>query len=118
MISTLLFVYGTLKRGQTNHRLIRNQKFVRKAGTLPKYRLYDLGPYPALVRDLENGLSVRGEIWDVAPDAFGELDKLEDVPAQYVREPIEVLGIDDVVEAYIYVRTISPDTRSGCEWPL
>ena len=38
---TLVFVYGTLKRGGENHRWIAQQQFVAEASTAPLYRLYD-----------------------------------------------------------------------------
>jgi gamma-glutamylcyclotransferase (GGCT)/AIG2-like uncharacterized protein YtfP len=57
-----LFVYGTLKRGQRNHRLIADQRFLGEATTEPRYRVFDLGPYPGLVIDETNGVAVLGEL--------------------------------------------------------
>ena len=45
MASLNLFVYGTLKRGFRNHRLLERQQFIREAVTLPRYRLFDRGAY-------------------------------------------------------------------------
>ncbi len=39
----LLFVYGTLKRGERANRLLSGQRFVGAAETEPRYRLVDLG---------------------------------------------------------------------------
>ena len=49
MSEILVFVYGTLKRGMSNHRWLRGQRFVDESRTLPSYRMYDLGGYPGLV---------------------------------------------------------------------
>ena len=48
-MSFVLFVYGTLQRGQRNQRLLRGQRFLGVARTVPRYRLYDAGAYPAFV---------------------------------------------------------------------
>src|SRR5215471_201591 len=60
---TIVFVYGTLKRGERNHRLLADQEFLGAAVTVPRYRVFDLGPYPGLVRDDATGLAVRAELF-------------------------------------------------------
>lgn len=114
---TLLFVYGTLKTGQRNHALLRDQRFVAHVATAPRYRLYDLGAHPGLVRDETNGEAVRGELWEVAACALAELDDFEEVPSLFAREPIEIPGRANV-QAYFWNRSLSPDAATGIEWPL
>jgi gamma-glutamylaminecyclotransferase len=82
----LLFVYGTLKTGERNHRLIADQWYVGPAATEPRYRLIDLGPYPGLIRDDADGLAVRGELWDVSRCCLLELDDFEG--DNYTRGPL------------------------------
>ena len=78
----LLFVYGTLKRGCRNHRLIADQRYLGVATTEPRYRLYDLGPYPGLVRDDAAGLTVAGELWEVHGGGFYQVQKYVTAPAR------------------------------------
>lgn len=119
---TLLFVYGTLKRGERNAFRLRDSEFLGEALTAPRYRVIDLGPYPGLVRD-PNGLAVRGELFAVGDNCLAELDAFEDVPreedapGQFVRALIEVNGYEQVW-AY-YMNTPVPDgAKSGDRWPL
>ncbi len=112
----LLFVYGTLKRGQRNHRLLADQRFVRIAATAPGYCLYDLGPYPAMVQGADAG-PVRGELFSVSECATDELDDFEGVPDLFDRRRVE---LDDgtTAWAYLYTRPIPDGTPTGDEWPF
>ena len=49
MTKTVLFVYGTLKRGESNEFRTGDQECLGPARTLPLYRLYALGWHPGLV---------------------------------------------------------------------
>jgi len=112
----LLFVYGTLKRGQRNHRLLADQRFVRNARTVRGYRVYDLGPHPAMVADANAG-PVQGELFSVSETCMAELDDFEGVPDLFDRRRVE---LDDgtTAWAYLYVRPIPDDTPTGDEWPF
>ncbi|HUE74163.1 MAG TPA: gamma-glutamylcyclotransferase family protein [Pirellulaceae bacterium] len=102
-----IFVYGTLKRGQCRERAWpRRPLGVESAWTLG--RLYDLGPYPALIEGTDR---VLGEVWRFAPEDMREslrvLDGIEGFRDQsddlYRREVVECTtesGI--VVRAYTY----------------
>lgn len=84
----LLFVYGTLRRGEPNHPKLGDARFVGEARTRPKYDLVDFGGFPAL---LERGnTSVIGEIYDVTAERLSELDAFEDVPTLYERKLVEL----------------------------
>jgi gamma-glutamylaminecyclotransferase len=115
---TILFVYGTLKRGQRNHRLIADQEYLGEAVTGPRYRVFDLGPYPGLVPDRANGVAVKGELWAVSACCLAELDDFEGVPDLFDRKPLAVAGREDEVFAYFWNRLVRPGTPSGDEWPL
>ena len=54
-----LFVYGTLKKGHRLNVWLEDQKFVRKAKTLPDYALLTFGWFPGLV---EGNKQIEGEI--------------------------------------------------------
>lgn len=93
-----VFVYGTLRRGEHNHRLLESARFVGEGHTPPSFTLRDLGAYPALV----DGGSTRvvGEIYEVEGVTLSALDRLEDHPRLYRREQI-ALDDGERVEAYL-----------------
>ncbi len=86
---TILFVYGTLKRGGRNYHRIGDQTFIGEVVTAPRYRVIDLGPHPGLVRDEATGLAIHGELFAVNDCCLAELDEFEEVPGPFVRELIE-----------------------------
>lgn len=82
------FVYGTLKRGYGNNRILQQSstaEFIEEAVTEPKFNLYHLGGFPGVT---ENGeTAVHGEIWAVSDqETKRRLDMLEgyrkDAPKQ------------------------------------
>jgi gamma-glutamylaminecyclotransferase len=114
---TLLFVYGTLKRGGRNYFRLAHQEFVGEVVTAPRYRVIDLGAHPGLINDAANGLAIHGELFAVDDRCLAELDEFEEVPGPFVREPIEVAGYE-TVWAY-YLNTPPPEgAKSGDRWPV
>ncbi len=114
---TLLFVYGTLKRGGRNYFRLADQEFVGEVVTMPLYRVIDLGPHPGLIYDVANGLAIRGELFLVTDRCLAELDAFEEVPGPFVRQPIAVEGYE-MVWAY-YMNTPPPEgAKCGDRWPL
>lgn len=114
---TVLFVYGTLKRGERNYFRLADQEFLGEVVTAPKYRVIDLGPHPGLIRDDANGLAIHGELFAVDAKCLAELDAFEEVPGPFVRELIEVAGHKEVW-AY-YMNTTPPaGAKQGDRWPL
>jgi gamma-glutamylaminecyclotransferase len=113
----VLFVYGTLKRGGRNAHRLAGQEFLGEAVTAPRYRVFDLGAHPGLVRDEANGLAVRGELFAVSEQCLGELDAFEVVPGPFVREPIDVPGRERVW-AYYLNTPVPPGAKGGDRWPL
>lgn len=115
----LLFLYGTLKRGGSNHGYMLGQRFVIEACTQPAYRLYDLGGYPGMVAVATEGLSIIGEIWDVDEAALARLDELEDIAGgEYAREAIKMLPPHEEweVEGYRYLLPVSGRRDLGRTW--
>jgi gamma-glutamylcyclotransferase (GGCT)/AIG2-like uncharacterized protein YtfP len=96
----VIFVYGTLRRGQSNHAELGNARFLREVATAPRYELVDLGEYPAL---LESGsTAVLGELYEVDEDLLARLDVFEGVPALYQRRAIALQ--DGQAEGYVMRR--------------
>lgn len=69
-------VYGTLKRGGSNHHLIRDARYLGQ-DLLRDIRLYDFGPYPGAVPGPSFGIEV--EVFEVDDDQLALVDRLEDV---------------------------------------
>lgn len=117
MGKTILFVYGSLKTGQANHRLIADQEYLGPAVTEPRYRIIDMGRYPGLVEDAANGLAVRGELWAVARPCLLELDEFEGGEGTWSRHSVRVEGREGV-QAYVWTGPVPDGVRSGEEWPF
>lgn len=84
-----LFVYGTLRRGFSNHPLMRGAQCLGPAVTRQKYALY-CKDIPYLCREPRH-CSVRGEVYVVDEYQLKRIDRLEEHPHWYVRERIEVI---------------------------
>ena len=110
MSSTLVFVYGTLKRGLSNHRWLRGQTFLGEARTVPRYRMFDLGGYPGMVlEEGEDGGAIEGEVWEVDEKGLRGLDKLEGVAeGEYAFETVRLEGkwVQEEVKGYLYLRSV------------
>jgi gamma-glutamylaminecyclotransferase len=83
-----IFVYGSLLKGESNHRLLAAAEFVGPGMTLPEYRLVDLGLYPGVVAG--GTIAIMGEVYRVPVRLMPALDALEDHPDVYVRTPIRL----------------------------
>jgi gamma-glutamylcyclotransferase (GGCT)/AIG2-like uncharacterized protein YtfP len=101
----LVFVYGTLKRGGSNHDFMLGQSFRGEARTPPGFRLVDLGQYPGLLPYPDDRDGVSGEVWCVDHSALTRLDELEGVnEGLYRRECIQLQPpfADETVHTYLY----------------
>jgi gamma-glutamylcyclotransferase (GGCT)/AIG2-like uncharacterized protein YtfP len=106
----LLFVYGTLRRGASNHHELRDARFAGKARTSADYDLVDLGGYPAVIEG--GSTAVLGELYEVDEALLSQLDVFEDVPELYERKRVMIdlatSGLESVrardVEAYVMPR--------------
>lgn len=68
-------VYGTLKRGQSNHGFLAGARCLGECA-MTSLVLYDLGPYPGARREPSHGVLV--EVYEVDQATFARLDQLED----------------------------------------
>jgi len=106
----LLFVYGTLKRGERNHLLLMGEKYLGDTGTSPDYLLVDLGHYPGMVEKPQEGFSVQGELFEIPYKLIIELDKIEDAPFLFNLELI-TLADGSKAFAYLYKQSIASAKR-------
>lgn len=116
-----VFVYGTLKRGGSNHVFLRGQKFLGEARTAPGFTLYSLGDYPGMVRAPGDKTGVTGELWSVDDDCLAELDRLEGLD-EGLYERIDVLlapnAIAGSAQTYLYLRQLDGLQAFGDTWPV
>ena len=121
-VPTLLFVYGTLKRGDVRAPLLDGQRFVGESSTAPRYKLFSTGDYHALVEAEPLGItgqSVRGELWEVDPPCLARLDLEEGVDeGLYERKQIEMIEPGSVVLGYLYMLSIDGMADCGDHWPV
>lgn len=116
-----IFVYGTLKRGGSNHHLLVGQQFVASARTEPLYRLYALSDYPAMIDAPQNGCLIEGEVWSVDTGCLASLDRLEGLDeGLYKRVPIQLQPpfAGQAVEGYIYLLSIAGRRECGTVWSV
>lgn len=119
MKSSLVFVYGTLKRGGSNHRFLSGQQFVAAARTVPGYTLCQPADYPGLIEEAGDTEGVVGEVWSVSPICLAKLDQLEGTHmGLYRRIPIALADphAELSVETYLYLRSVSGVPRIGSNW--
>jgi gamma-glutamylaminecyclotransferase len=116
---TLVFVYGTLKRGCSNNSFLAGQAFVGAAETAPGFALYGLDGYPGMVAGADNPAGVSGEVWSVDDECLARLDDLEGTAeGLYRREavPLRAPFAGRRVEAYLYLLSIEGRARLGNSW--
>jgi gamma-glutamylcyclotransferase (GGCT)/AIG2-like uncharacterized protein YtfP len=113
-----VFVYGSLRRGQGNNRLLYASEFVGNAtvcGTL-----YSLGGFPGLRIDDSEG-DVVGEVWQVDDATLAELDRLEGVAVGfYERRKWRVKIEGKLRSAWLYEiaeeHTVGQPVIAGGDW--
>jgi gamma-glutamylaminecyclotransferase len=117
---TTIFVYGTLKRGGSNHGFLAAQKYVGDARTILGFTLYELDGYPGMVAEPTDREGVTGELWQVDAACLSALDELEGLAEGMYRRVAVPLGPPhqlERVEAYVYSRSVDGRRRIGSSWP-
>lgn len=104
-----LFVYGTLRRGESAEDLVA-RAVTRRAPARAKGRLLAIGaPYPAAVFSPEAAEHVDGELMWLAPGSYAatldRVDEYENVPFLFRRIAITVESEGAAVEAWAYTYT-------------
>ena len=80
----LVGVYGSLRKGLSNHYFLKSSEYLGQTTTQPEWSLYDLGAFPALVPTGNTAVVV--EVYRVTPQTLAALDQLEDYPEWYQRQ--------------------------------
>ena len=84
----IVFTYGTLKAGHSNHSLLKGSVPLGKTKTVSKHTLIDWGCYPCVV--LKGDTHIVGEAYRVDDATFHRLDQLEGCPGFYNRTQVEL----------------------------
>jgi len=80
-------VYGSLKEGFYNHRLLKDQRLVGK-GFASNFEMFSLGSFPMIIPGKG---SVAIEVYEVTADVMERLDRLEGYPTFCNRQRISAL---------------------------
>lgn len=123
-----VFVYGTLKSGFGNNRLMtpEGSRLIGKAVTVDKFDLRCFGGCPGMFPKGDNMRHVEGELWEVNNSVLASLDRLEGHPGWYRRTPIKVrLGPDRLdgahfvdCETYIIHQEARGTPCTEGKWPI
>lgn len=106
-MATLLFVYGTLAPSAPEAAAVAGWSFDRVRG-----RLFDLGPYPALIDVDSKDDWVEGYVRKVGlNDLQGRLDDYEGVADGLYRRVRTTTEGGREVWVYVYARDLPPDAR-------
>lgn len=84
------FVYGTLKAGYGNHRILEGKPLVGIGVTDLRYHMINSG-FPVIMAS-DDGLPVKGEVYDITGDleTLQRLDGLEGEGVMYDRKEVPV----------------------------
>lgn len=96
------FVYGTLKKGHGNHRLLERSEFVGN-GEIKGFSLYDLGPFPAVIDSKDACEVVVGELYEIDEQTLVAMDRLEGEGFLYKRRQVNVSVCENELDAFVYV---------------
>jgi gamma-glutamylcyclotransferase (GGCT)/AIG2-like uncharacterized protein YtfP len=102
-MSCNVLVYGTLRASQSNHYWLKTADFLGACKLDNGYALYDLGLYPALIKDHDSTLPLYGEVYKVDGLTLQALDRLEEYPTLYDRHLISTVW----GKAWLYVYQLS-----------
>jgi len=83
----LVFVYGSLRRGESNHHYLRAAAYLGEHVTAAAYTMFDLGAYPGVIAT--GAMRIKGEVYAIDRLILEHLDVLEDYPCSYGRELID-----------------------------
>jgi gamma-glutamylaminecyclotransferase len=87
----IVFVYGTLKRGYGNNRLLSNATFLGEGETEGRFGLYNGSGFPFVSKNASVFSNIRGDVYAINDSELERLDRLEGHPNFYKREQAPVI---------------------------
>lgn len=101
-----VFVYGTLKKGECNNRLLEHSQFISSA-TIRDFTAINTPSFPYAIRTREAKM-LHGEVYKITPTVLRILDSLEGYPNHYDRGTVDIVG----KSCYIYFLPDSPRVQN------
>lgn len=107
-MNNLVFVYGTLKKGEGNSYILKEAEFLGEATLLDQMQMKELG-FPAVFDGNKSGY-VKGHLFKVdSEDTWKKLDRLENNGVMYERQlrhvQLDEEGSDAGTKAWVYLAT-------------
>lgn len=99
----LVFVYGTLRSGHSNHHLLKDAYCYGTGSTEAGYAMYLISGYP-YVTSSEARYPIVGEMYAVDDDTLKTLDRMEGHPRYYERRETTVIVDGNRHIAWMYFR--------------
>ena len=87
-VKSRVAVYGTLKKGKSNHDALSTAKFIGGCYVTGKYRMFDLGAYPCVTKGGKDKSRVYAEVYEVDSETLSVLDCIEGHPDYYTRTKV------------------------------
>lgn len=122
-----IFVYGTLRRGHSNHALLEASKFMGEAATLRTYWMITTGVFPVVLDAVPADfglppLAIAGEIYHVDDATLEQLDRLDRRGRSYDRKVTDVCEAGNDVKWFRGLFAGSAASLTGrpsaCRFPL
>ncbi|MDW7731893.1 MAG: gamma-glutamylcyclotransferase family protein [Methanolobus sp.] len=82
-----IFVYGSLKKGFSNHHRMERSEFICSTRTLEEFAMADLNMFPGVIRDKKISC-IHGEVYDLNTNTLRQIDMYEG--EWYSREDVEL----------------------------
>ena len=103
-VGSNVFFYGTLRSGQSNHRIVEGRAELLGEATYNQAVMYSLGAFPALcLIDEITDMPIKGEVFRVTSEDLPQrLDYLEGYPSFYDRKEVSVLLQYKPTTAWVY----------------
>ena len=97
-----VFVYGTLKFGFSNYRLLWNSQCIGRGYTIKKYDMYSSG-IPYVIEDGLEITKIYGEVYLCNENTMRNLDMLEGHPTFYKRKKVDIKIVNGKIQScWIY----------------
>ena len=82
-----IFVYGSLKKGFSNHHRMENSEFICSTRTLEEFAMVDLDMFPGVIKDKKVSC-IQGEVYNLNTNTLEQIDIYEG--EWYSREDVEL----------------------------
>lgn len=103
-MNNLIFIYGTLKKGESNHSHMKGSKYIGNAKSVKKYIMhpYRNSDFPCLFNE-SGKYNIEGELYKVSDEKMVQLDYFEGVPNLFDKEKIDVIDeFKNIIKANVY----------------